>query len=234
MLWIVTVAAAFLLGSLPWGLWFGRGLKGIDVRAYGSGNLGATNVYRVLGPVAGIAVLLLDAAKGAGAVLVARVLLGGSQGSGPGEWAGLVALVAAVLGHSYTPFAGFRGGKGVATAAGAWAVLAPLPLALAFGLWALIFAATRIVSLASLAAALALPIATGLVRPRPVADPAFWAAVVTALLLLLRHRANIGRLLRGREGSLRLRGPSSPQGSGRPGGESGAPGASVQRGRDDA
>ncbi len=216
MRWILVVGGAFLLGSLPWGLWLGRLLRGIDVRRHGSGNLGATNVYRVLGPAPGIAVLLLDAGKGVVAVLLSRHLLpadaggpGGAAaiGTHAGSWPGLVALSAAVLGHSFTPFAGFRGGKGVATAAGAWGVVAPGPLAAAVGIWILAFAARRIVSLASLLAVVALPIAACLLRPRPWADPVVWMSVATAALVVGRHRANLSRLASGSERRLAWSGP---------------------------
>jgi glycerol-3-phosphate acyltransferase PlsY len=208
--WILAVVLAWLLGSLPWGLWAGRVLKGIDERREGSGNLGATNVYRVLGPAPGIVVLLLDAAKGAAAVLAARAL----AGAGSADWAGLAALAASVLGHSFTPFAGFRGGKGVATAAGAWGVLAPWPLLLALGVWVVAFALTRIVSVGSLAAAAALPVAAGILRRGSASDPILWAAILTALLVFLRHRANLARLAGGREKALDLRGPREHAGKG--------------------
>lgn len=222
MRWIPAILGAFLLGAIPWGLWLGRLLRGVDVRRHGSGNLGATNVYRVLGPGLGIAVLLLDAGKGVAAVLLARALLhsgvaaeagaGSADASGAGipsvDWPGLLALAAAVLGHSFTPFARFRGGKGAATAAGAWGVVAPLPLAIAIGAWIVVFATRRIVSLASILAAVALPIATCLLRPRPWADPVAWLSVVTGALIVLRHRSNLGRLAAGAERPLDLRGPA--------------------------
>jgi acyl phosphate:glycerol-3-phosphate acyltransferase len=225
MRWILALLGAFLLGSLPWGLWLGRLLRGIDVRRQGSGNLGATNVYRVLGPGPGIAVLLLDAGKGAAAVFLARAILHAGPAAGGAaagaaadaaraaasapavDWPGLAALAAAVVGHSFTPFAGFRGGKGAATAAGAWGVVAPLPLAIVMGVFTALFAIRRIVSLATISAAVALPIATGLLRPRPWADPLFWLSVVTCALILLRHRSNLSRLAAGSERPLDLKGP---------------------------
>lgn len=219
MRFVIGALAAFLIGSLPWGLWIGKLTRGVDVRRFGSGNLGATNVYRVLGPAWGITVLLLDAAKGAAAVLVVRLLAaGGLEHGGAASlglaWAGLIGLAASVLGHSFSPFAGFRGGKGVATAAGAWGVLAPVPLALALLVWIPLFAATRIVSAASIAATLALVPAVvlapgiGLAPPREASvlrDPVFWFAVLTALLLVTRHAANLRRLRQGREKPLDLR-----------------------------
>lgn len=202
MRWMLAFALAWILGSLPFGLWAGRLLRGIDVRHHGSGNLGATNVYRVLGPGPGIAVLLLDAAKGVAAVLAARAVLGEAAGAVVGP----ASLLAAVLGHSFSPFAGLRGGKGVATAAGAWGVLAPLPLAIALASWILVFAATRIVSAASVTASLVLPLAVGVSRGWRWQDPILWTAVLTGILILARHRSNLTRLRKGREKRLDLQG----------------------------
>jgi glycerol-3-phosphate acyltransferase PlsY len=222
MRWILVVLGAFLLGALPWGLWLGRLFRGVDVRQHGSGNLGATNVYRVLGPGLGIAVLILDAGKGVAAVLLSRALFHsgpptGAEGpAGAGfqlaAWPGLLALAAAVLGHSFTPFARFRGGKGAATAAGAWGVVAPLPFAITLGAWVVVFTSRRIVSLATVIAAAALPIATWWLRPRPWADPVAWLAVVTGALVIVRHRSNLSRLAAGRERPLDLRGPAREAG----------------------
>ncbi len=205
ILWIAATAAAFLLGSIPWGLWMGRWARRIDVRQHGSGNLGATNVYRVLGPFWGITVLLLDAAKGTAAVWVARALLDPSFTA----WAGLLGMAAAVLGHTFSPFADFRGGKGVATAAGAWGLLAPLALAASLALFAIVFAATRIVSAGSLVAALALGPAVALLERRSMAltvDPIFWFALLTSVLIVARHRSNLDRLRKRQEKPLDLRG----------------------------
>jgi acyl phosphate:glycerol-3-phosphate acyltransferase len=230
MLWVLGALGAFLLGSLPWGLWMGRLVRRIDVRDFGSGNLGATNVYRTLGPIWGIMVLLLDAAKGVGAVLLTRAIVAHGAGmADPGganlfgharlmDWAGLLGSAGAVLGHTFSPLAGFRGGKGVAAAAGAWGVLAPVSLAIALGVWILLFAATRIVSLSSIVAALALVPAvvwaplTGLVSPRSGGvgrDPIFWFSILTALILSARHRSNLTRLLHRKERPLALRGSAS-------------------------
>lgn len=238
MRWILVVFGAFLLGSVPWGLWLGRMIRGVDVRRHGSGNLGATNVYRVLGPGLGIAVLLLDAGKGVAAVLLARALfpsalsadagldsvmgaLGAAGGGAVGlagsapvavDWPGLVALAAVVAGHSFTPFARFRGGKGAATAGGAWGAVAPLPLAIALGTWVIIFAIRRIVSMATIVAAVALPIAACALRARPWADPVVWLSVVTGALVVIRHRSNLSRLFAGSERPLDLRGPARDTG----------------------
>jgi acyl phosphate:glycerol-3-phosphate acyltransferase len=200
--WSLAAATALLLGSIPSGLWIGRTVRGIDVRAHGSGNLGATNVYRVLGPRWGVLVLLLDGGKGAAAVAAAGALAGS-------PWGGVLGLVGAVLGHSFSPFAGFRGGKGVAAAAGAWGMLSPVPFLLALAVFALVFALTRIVSAASVSSALLLPLFVVFLGARsgPLSqDPLFWLSLLTALLIVVRHRSNIGRLRRHQERPLIGRG----------------------------
>ena len=179
----------FLLGSIPFGLLWGRALRGIDVREHGSRNLGATNVFRVLGPAHGIAVLLLDVGKGMLAVWAAGRL-------GGGQPVAALAGLAAVLGHLYSPWVGFRGGKGVATGLGVWLVLAPAATGIALAAFALVLAAARRVSAGSLAASLALVLAL-LARGGPALLVA--AAAGTAALVWFRHRGNIARLARGAE-----------------------------------
>jgi acyl phosphate:glycerol-3-phosphate acyltransferase len=189
--WGISCAAGFLLGSIPVGLWWGRIFRGIDVRCHGSGNLGATNVYRVLGPAHGIAVFLLDVAKGGGAVLVAHRVAGQ-------ESIDVLAGLLAVLGHMFTPWAGFRGGKGVATGLGIWLLLAPVPSLIALAVWGGCIALTRRVSAASLGASAALvPLVFQFGGGRGTLLPSL--AAVTAVLVWIRHRANIRRLLGGQE-----------------------------------
>lgn len=207
---LATAVIAFLLGSVPSGLWVGRLAHGIDVRDHGSGNLGATNVYRTLGRGWGLLVLFLDGFKGWAAVhwvpALAHLVTEGNAGLG----VSLVAMAAAALGHMFSPFASFRGGKGVATVAGSWAALAPVALLLALAVWILVFATSRIVSLASVLAALVLPVATALSQgTRGPEAPIFWMAVVVAVLIVVRHRSNLARLRGGREGRLDLRGGSA-------------------------
>lgn len=209
MYWIVAGLCAFVLGSLPWGLWTGRLLRGIDVRQHGSGNLGATNVYRVLGRGPGLLVLLLDGLKGAAAVLVAAGVF--STFEAPKEarpWAGLLGMFAVLLGHSFSPLAGFRGGKGVAAAAGAWLAIAPGATGAALCVFGVVFALTRIVSAGSISAAAVLPVAVFIasVPGKGMRDPRFWFALVTALLIIGRHRSNLTRLLKREEKPLDLRG----------------------------
>lgn len=187
---LAAIGVGFLLGSLPSGYLLVRALHGSDVRDVGSGNIGATNVGRVLGRPGWVATLLADAGKGALAVVLAGLLFPDSA------WAPALAGFAAILGHCFTPWLGFRGGKGVATMLGTFLVLAPVATAGAAVLFALVATASRFVSLASLGAAVALPALAWLTGSR-VAVVAVAAA--TAVLVLVRHSANIRRLREGTE-----------------------------------
>jgi glycerol-3-phosphate acyltransferase PlsY len=187
----VTVAPvlvlAYLLGSIPFGLLAGR-LRGIDIRTVGSRNTGATNVFRTLGRGPGVAVMAADILKGLVAVLVARWLT-------DDPWP-VVAGVLAVLGHVFPVWLRFRGGKGVAVAAGALLGLMPLVGAGLVVIWLVLVLVTRYVSLASIVAALALvPLAL------VVGEPRLYVAVggVMSVLVIYRHRGNVQRLLRGQE-----------------------------------
>lgn len=190
---LIAVGIGFVLGSIPFGYLLVRLRDGGDVRNVGSGNIGATNVGRVLGRGGALVTLLADAAKGGGAVVAAGVIAPGSL------WAPAGAGLAAILGHCYTPWLGGRGGKGVATMFGAFLTLAPAAAgaaAVCFGGAVLL---TRHVSAASLAAAVGLVVAT-VVSGNP--QPTVLAAAATAALIFLRHRANIGRLIAGTEASI--------------------------------
>ncbi len=189
----------YLAGALPMGLAIGR-LRGVDLREHGSRNIGATNAGRVLGRRFFFVVFVLDFAKAYVPALLARRF--GSGAVAPDTLALLVG-VAAILGHVFPVFLGFRGGKGVATAAGAFVAVAPAAAGAAWLAWLLVFGVTRIVSAASLAAAVALPAACFLlplwrdgIGP---GVPVTLAAVAIGVLIVVRHRANIGRLLRGEE-----------------------------------
>jgi glycerol-3-phosphate acyltransferase PlsY len=199
-----SLALGYLSGALPWGLWLGRWVKGVDVRTLGSRNLGATNVYRTLGPPLGIATLLLDIAKGAAPVALVPGLPFARDFPGGREWCMVAVAVAAVAGHVWTCFAGFRGGKGVATTVGALLALAPL----AFAAFALVFVATvaltRYVSLGSVLGSLAFVVALALAGG--VRSPSFAVGVVLALLVVVRHRENLVRLARGTERRFSLKG----------------------------
>lgn len=197
--YLVVALAAYLLGSIPAGFLVGKA-RGLDIRSVGSGNIGATNVFRYLGVPAGVVVLLADAAKGWLAVAVAARLISGwlfSAGGGKTcEWAGICAGFCAVVGHNYTCWLYFKGGKGIATSAGVLGALAPWALLIIFGVWAVVLALGRYVSLASIAAAVALPPAAWLTT-RDWALTA--AAALLTVLVVYKHRANIERLLGGTE-----------------------------------
>ncbi len=195
------LVAAYLLGSIPASYVAGRAMRGIDLRQHGSGNLGATNVYRLLGAKVAAAVLLFDAAKGALPVALLPQLLPSDR---PLAWA-IAYGVAAIAGHVRSVFLLWKGGgKGVATAAGVFAALAPLPALVALAAFALVLRASGYVSLASLTAAVALTIAVGaLAGP---SSPLLLVAAAVAAFVFWTHRANIGRLRRGEEHRFGARG----------------------------
>ena len=191
---LLALALAFVLGSIPFSQLVAR-FRGIDLRSVGSGNIGATNLARALGYGAGALGLLLDALKGAAAVLLARALPG--DASTPAIQS--LAAVLSVAGHAFTPWLRFRGGKGVATGAGAFAVLAPWATLCAALVFAVVVSLGRMVSLASVLAAAALPVAAYFLgAPRP----AIAAAAAVAALVVARHRDNLVRLVRGTENRL--------------------------------
>jgi acyl phosphate:glycerol-3-phosphate acyltransferase len=198
---------SYFVGAIPTSILAARALRGIDIRQHGSGNAGATNVFRVLGPRAGVAVMLVDLLKGVVAVgLIAQLRIGGELPAFLGSWGHVWAMVAAggaaVLGHIYTVYAGFKGGKGVATGAGVAVALAPIPVLVGAALFGIVVTLTRYVSLASLVAAASLPL-TQLVRQWvfgvTVPAPIMWFCAVIPFLIIFTHRANIARLLRGTE-----------------------------------
>ncbi len=195
MLTAVLVAAGYLSGSLTWGYWLVRVFRGEDVRTKGSGNVGATNVWRVYGPRLGLPAVLLDTAKGFGPAFAATVVVG--HGSG------VLAGAAAMVGHWRPLYLGFqRGGKMVATAGGAFLGLAPLVGVTAAGVWLLFFGLTRYASVASMTAAVSLGLWAWLYGyPWPVV--AFGGAAGAGVLFL--HRANVARLARGEENRFELR-----------------------------
>ena len=194
---LIPVATGYLCGSLPFGLWLGRALRGVDVRTLGSGNLGATNVYRSLGPGIGIATLVLDMAKGA---LPAWLIPGsawGGQFPGGAEWCRIAVGLAAIAGHMWTVFAGFRGGKGVATTAGVLLALSPIAFAVFAAVFVAAVAVTRYISVGSMLGAAGFAVTLGV--QRGLASPTALFGALVALLVILRHRDNLGRLARGEE-----------------------------------
>jgi acyl phosphate:glycerol-3-phosphate acyltransferase len=201
--YIVTACVAYLLGSIPTGYLVAKS-RGIDIRAVGSGNIGATNVFRILGKPAGIFVLAVDAMKGFFACQFVGVFAyiwlvqgaGFDADSADAEFHKIVGGLFAILGHNYTCWLKFKGGKGIATSAGVILALMPVALAISLGTWLLLLAITRYVSVASIGAAFILPFA------------AWWAdysprmqivAVVIGVLAIYKHRANIRRLRAGTE-----------------------------------
>jgi acyl phosphate:glycerol-3-phosphate acyltransferase len=200
---VLLLIGAYLLGSVPFGVVLTRLLTGKDVRSVGSGNIGASNVARAAGKAAGILTLVLDAAKASVPMLVTLRLFAPEGRAAAESWAVAVGL-AAFAGHLYPIWLGFKGGKGVATALGVFAVLAPIPSLLALVAFAVAYGTTRIAAVGSLAGTAVCALGTfvqviveqgaaGLAGPVP------WAGLAVALVILLRHRANIERLIKGAE-----------------------------------
>jgi glycerol-3-phosphate acyltransferase PlsY len=193
----LAVALGYLLGAVPFGYLLVKRRLGEDVRGAGSGSTGATNVARTAGPALGALTLALDLGKGYAAVALAAWLTGGAL-----PWMAAAGF-AAIVGHSFPVFLGFRGGKSVATGVGVFLFFTPLAVAAALGVWLLALAVWRYVSLSSILAAAAYPLlAYALARP-PLAVSA--AAVAGSCLIILRHYENIGRLIRGEEPKLTLK-----------------------------
>ena len=189
--YVEVAVASYLLGSIPTGYVAGR-LRGIDIRKVGSGNIGATNVLRILGRRAGITVLLLDALKGFAACRWIPLIVAAS----PSEDLRIVAGLAAILGHNYTCWLRFKGGKGIATSAGVLLGWLPWGFAMVLAVWLVVFLTSRYVSLASIAAAAALPVAAW------ITSGSYRMLAVGALvggLAIYKHRSNIQRLLNGTE-----------------------------------
>ncbi|MFO0969959.1 MAG: glycerol-3-phosphate 1-O-acyltransferase PlsY [Gemmataceae bacterium] len=207
---LVTLLAAYLIGSVPFGFIVAR-LRGVDIFKQGSGNIGATNVGRVLGRRFGALVFVLDFFKGMVPVLlghwVAEHWPSAPLDEFPAGSLETAAGLAAFLGHLFPIYLRFRGGKGVATGTGVVAVLAPLPMVVAAVAWGLVVLAFRYVSLASIGAALVLVLAQlRLHAAAPsgfVADPRSWFCVLAAVMVVVRHRTNIRRLVEGRENRLK-------------------------------
>lgn len=195
---------AYLLGGVPWSLIIGRRFYGVDLRDQGSGNLGATNVFRTLGARAAIFTVVLDMGKGVAAVGLARLLISRADyGMTVSEWVAVGAVAAAVLGHSYSPYIKMRGGKGVATSAGGLLVLTPVALLLEVALFASVIAASKMVSLGSVIAAAVYPVLVAVLYPGNT--PLLITVVVLASLVIWRHRGNIGRIVRGEESKISIR-----------------------------
>jgi glycerol-3-phosphate acyltransferase PlsY len=191
---VLIALGAFLLGSIPTGYLVSRA-RGVDIRQHGSGNIGATNVFRTLGKPLGIFVFVIDALKGFAAVWLASRFGGGS------DWAGIVAAVATIAGHNYTPWLGFKGGKGIATSAGVLLALMPWAVLAIAVVWVVVFKISRYVSLASICAAAALPVAVAALWSAGCGGngPLLGFSLVISALAIWRHRTNIQRLRSGTE-----------------------------------
>jgi len=201
---IFFTAAAYLLGSLPFSLIIGKAFYGTDVRDHGSGNAGATNTWRVLGWKAGLPVLLLDISKGIAATYIPYLFTSVTGDQDILLWGRIICGVVAALGHIYPVFAGFRGGKAVATLFGVIIGLMALPATGSFLVFLLVFLVFRFVSLGSLLAGLSLPVMVYFLTDHPV--QLVIISLLVSVMVLITHRENIGRLVRGEETKLILRG----------------------------
>ena len=188
------VVLSYLLGAVPTSHWVGKGVYGVDLRTVGSGNLGATNAFRALGWKAALPVVLVDVGKGFVPAWGFPRL--DTPGVG-GNWA-LVYGAVAILGHVFSVWVRFRGGKGVATSAGVFLGVAPWAVLLAFVVWLVVVMATRIVSLASVVAAIAVPVGV-VFTPHEGGDAVLVFTVLLAAFVIWAHRDNIGRLIQGEE-----------------------------------
>lgn len=189
MEYLVTLLASYLIGSIPNGLIIGKSFCGIDIRNFGSKNIGATNAFRVLGPKPAALVLLADIAKGIIGVYLGEMLVGTSMG-------GLVGGIAAMAGHNWPIFLKFQGGRGVATGLGVIAVLVPKVTVIVFLVWLVIVLTTRYVSLGSIVAAFLVPVCMWFFKAE---FEIFCFGLLAAAFVIYRHRPNIGRLLKGEE-----------------------------------
>jgi len=206
MPWLIPLLG-FLMGSIPFGLLMGK-LKGLDIREHGSGNIGATNVFRTLGKPSGITCLLLDFTKGLVPVLIARSVVQPMMADQQftAQSIEVLTALAAIMGHNYSPWIGFKGGKGIATTAGAITALMPFGLVLLVLIWALFTFTTKYVSVGSIAAAASLPILViggsayhGKLANDTWNKPLFIFSLIAAILAIWKHRANITRLKAGTE-----------------------------------
>jgi acyl phosphate:glycerol-3-phosphate acyltransferase len=200
---LLSFLVAYLCGSIPTSVWWGKAFYDVDIREHGSHNAGATNTFRVLGPRAGIPVLLIDIAKGFLPVRLLPNFSGLEANSDDWMWLRVGLVLAAVIGHLYPVFAKFKGGKGVATSLGGVLAVHPGAAAICIGVFALVFAWRKYVSLASLAAALAFPTFM-LVFWHETNGVKIGFSIVLCLIVFWTHRTNIGRLMRGEENRMKL------------------------------
>jgi glycerol-3-phosphate acyltransferase PlsY len=198
---IVAVLIAYILGSIPTSVWIGKAFHGVDVREHGSGNAGATNVIRVLGWKTGVPVLILDMVKGSTSALLPLFLDLAAPGSASMINLEILTGLTAIIGHMFPVFAGFRGGKGVATAAGVVVALHPAVSMVCLGIFALVFILTGIVSISSITAGIAFPVVLFVFFDTPSLIFRIFSVII-AVALIITHRKNIKRLIRGEEPKL--------------------------------
>ena len=199
--YIATALVAYLLGSIPTGFLVAKA-RGVDIRTVGSGNIGATNAFRVLGKGFGIFVLLMDALKGWVAVIIGAAVVEQLLPGVPLGYLRITAGIAAILGHNFTCWLNFKGGKGIATSAGVLIALVPTALVIILAIFIILFVTTRYVSIGSIAAAFALPFATWFTTG-DIGLTAVMAAI--GALAILKHRKNIQRLLNGTENRIQFK-----------------------------
>lgn len=201
--YVATVIWAYLLGSIPTAVWVGRAWYNIDVREHGSKNAGATNTFRVLGKKPGIFVLVIDILKGAIAVLVPFFVIDLFPDlSLDADIVQIIAAVFAVIGHIFPIFVGFRGGKGVATSLGIIFGIQPLSALICLGIFLIVFIASKYVSLGAITAAVVFPITVFLHQPDSTEMQIF--SILLGLAVIVAHKKNIGRLLKGEENKMNL------------------------------
>jgi glycerol-3-phosphate acyltransferase PlsY len=197
----LAVVIAYLLGSIPSAVWIGKGFHNIDVREHGSGNAGTTNTIRVLGWITGIPVLLIDITKGWLAAMLPVFLHLAAHGSALMINLQMITGVVAIIGHIFPVFARFRGGKGVATVFGVFLALQPLLTLCSMGIFLIVLFITGIVSVSSMSAGISFPVFLFLFFDTPSVFFKIFAVLV-GIALIITHRKNIGRLLRGEEAKL--------------------------------
>jgi glycerol-3-phosphate acyltransferase PlsY len=190
--YLLGMVVGYVIGGIPFGWIVAKVWKGVDLRAVGSGNIGATNTFRVLGPAAGILVFLLDVAKGVVPIALGKVL----------HWDGLLAGIGAILGHSFSPYLRGKGGRAVATSLGVFLALSPWAALSAFGTWGVLLLLTRYVSVASVIGSLSLPLVWMWVFR--TTEVVHGAALLAALWIAWKHRPNFQRLRAGTEPRLQL------------------------------
>ena len=189
---IPIMVACYLLGGIPFGVMIGKLFKGIDIRDFGSGNIGFTNVYRTLGAGPALLVFITDTAKGLVAVLLCRAF-------GLSDYWIVSGALLSVIGHCFSVFLGFKGGRGVATSLGVIIGLSPVIAAVAFGIWVVFVALTRYVSVASVVATVSVPVQMVFWKSMDVCLPYQVLAMVAATAIVLKHASNMKRLVKGTE-----------------------------------